>query len=88
MRVVPSGTIELVFNLDEDELGFHDTEQARSCKSFSGAIFSGTHARPLFIDTRAHVMGVHFRPGGAFRFLGSIGVRRVDSRENLTGAID
>jgi AraC-like DNA-binding protein len=70
VRVVPSGTIELVFNLDEDDLGFHDTEQPGSCKSFSGAVFSGTHARPLLVDTRKHVMGVHFKPGGAFRFLG------------------
>ena len=66
VRVVPSGTIELVFNLDEDELGFHDTEQTGSCKSSSGAIFSGTHARPLFVDTRAHVMGVHFKPAARF----------------------
>jgi hypothetical protein len=48
-RVVPSGTIELVFNLDEDELGFYDKEQPGSCKSFSGAVFSGAHARPLFV---------------------------------------
>jgi AraC-like DNA-binding protein len=70
VRIVPSGTIELVFNLDEDELGFYDTEQHGSCKNFSGAIFSGAHARPLFVDTREQVMGVHFKPGGAFRFLG------------------
>jgi AraC-like DNA-binding protein len=70
VRVVPSGTIELVFNLDDDDLAFHDTEQPGSCQSFSGAVFSGAHARPLFVDTRAHVMGVHFKPGGAFRFLG------------------
>jgi Domain of unknown function (DUF6597) len=27
VRIVPIGTMELVFNLDEDELGIHDTEQ-------------------------------------------------------------
>jgi AraC-like DNA-binding protein len=70
VRVVPSGTIELVFNLDEDELGFHKTDQLGNCQNFSGAIFSGTHVQPLFVDTRKHVMGVHFKPGGAFRFLG------------------
>src|SRR5262245_49406112 len=62
--------MELVFNLDEDELGIYDTEQPASYKSFSGAFFSGVYARPLFVDTREHVMGVHFKPGGAFRFLG------------------
>src|SRR5262244_3488038 len=70
VRIVPNGTMELVFNLDEDELGIYDTEQPRSYKSFSGAFFSGAYARPLFVDTREHVLGVHFKPGGAFRFLG------------------
>ena len=70
VRVVPSGTMELVFNLGEDELDFSDTEQPESCKSFSGAVFSGTFAQPLFVHTRKHVVGVHFKPGGAFRFLG------------------
>src|SRR5215510_14438887 len=69
-RIVPSGTIELVFNLDVYELGMYDTEQSGSCKSFSGAVFSGAYARPLFVDSRQHVIGVHFKPGGAFRFLG------------------
>src|SRR5262245_55702586 len=70
VRIVPNGTMELVFNLDEDELGIYDTEQPGSYKSFSGAFFSGAYARPLFVDTREHVVGVHFKPGGAFRFLG------------------
>src|SRR5215475_7824352 len=70
VRIVPNGTMELVFNLDEDELGIYDTEQPESYKSFSGAFFSGAYARPLFVDTREHVVGVHFKPGGAFRFLG------------------
>ena len=26
VRIVPNGTMELVFNLDEDELGIYDTE--------------------------------------------------------------
>jgi AraC-like DNA-binding protein len=70
VRVVPTGTIELVFNLNEDELGFYDTEQLGTRKTFSGAIFSGARSRSLFVETRKHVMGVHFKPGGAFRFLG------------------
>lgn len=70
VRIVPSGTMELVFNLDEDELGFSDAERPEGCKSFSGAVFSGAHAQPLFVQTRKHVVGVHFKPGGAFRFLG------------------
>ncbi len=70
VRIMPTGTMELVFNLEEDELGFYDAKQPGSYKTFSGAIFSGAHARPLLADTREHMMGVHFKPGGAFRFLG------------------
>lgn len=62
--------MELVFNLDDDELGFYDAGQPASRNTFSGAVFSGAHARPLFVETRRHVLGVHFKPGGAFRFLG------------------
>jgi AraC-like DNA-binding protein len=83
LRVVPSGTIELVFNLDEDELGFFATEQSENSKSFSGAVFSGAHARPLFLETRAHVMGVHFKPGGAFRFLGAPANELVDTHVDV-----
>jgi AraC-like DNA-binding protein len=83
VRIVPSGTIELVFNLNEDELGFYDKEQPASCKSFSGAIFSGAHARPLFVDTREHVVGVHFKPGGAFRFLGVPAGELADTHVDL-----
>lgn len=70
VRVVPGGTIELVFNLNEDELGFYDADLPGKCNTLSGAVFSGAHARPLFVETRKHVVGVHFRPGGAFGILG------------------
>jgi AraC-like DNA-binding protein len=69
VRIAPTGTIELVFNLDDDELGFYDAEQPENRNTFSGAVFSGAHARPLFVETRKHVVGVHFKPGGAFHFL-------------------
>ena len=82
VRVVPSGTMELVFNLDENNLDFSDTEQPESTKSFSGAVFSGTFAQPLFVHTRKHVLGVHFKPGGAFRFLG------VPAREFANSHVD
>jgi AraC-like DNA-binding protein len=70
VRIAPTGTMELVFNLGDDELGFYAAERPGKCNAFSGAVFSGAHARPLFVETRQHVIGVHFRPGGAFRFLG------------------
>src|SRR5215468_4525528 len=83
VRIVPSGTMELVFNLDEDELGIYDTAQPGSYKSFSGAFFSGPYARPVFVDTREHVAGVHFKPGGAFCFLGVPANELTDTHMDL-----
>jgi AraC-like DNA-binding protein len=70
-RIVPSGTIELVINLQEDAFGIHDPF-TRTERTFRGAIASGCYERAFEIDTRAHalVMGVHFKPGGAARLLG------------------
>ena len=71
-RIVPSGTIELVFNLHADELRIHDPFTAVE-RRFRGAVASGCYERAFEIDTRAHVLvvGVHFKPGGAARLLGA-----------------
>ena len=71
-RVVPTGTLELVINLAEDELRIYDAV-GEGCRRFRGAIVSGCYGRPFAIDTREHasVMGVHFRPGGAAGLLGA-----------------
>ena len=83
VRIMPTGTMELVFNLDEDELGFYDAERPESYNTFAGAIFSGAHARPLLVDTVEHAMGVHFKPGGAFRFLGVPASEVADTHVDL-----
>ncbi|HEY6555913.1 MAG TPA: AraC family transcriptional regulator [Polyangiaceae bacterium] len=71
-RIVPSGTFELVINLDEDEFRIYDSTGSEHVRRFSGAMLSGAYRRFFVIDTREHasVMGVHFRPGGALPFLG------------------
>lgn len=71
-RVVPSGTIELVINLLEDELRIYDAVAPDRCKHFSGALVSGPYSGFFVTDTleEASIMGVHFRPAGAFPFLG------------------
>lgn len=70
-RILPSGTFELVINLQEDAFRIYDSAGG-SCRRMPGAIVSGAYRRPFVIDTLAHasVVGVHFRPGGAARFLG------------------
>src|SRR5262249_57961740 len=71
-RILPSGTFELVINLRDDELRIYDAAQPERCNRFSGALVSGTYGGFFVIDTAEEVsiMGVHFRPGGAFPFLG------------------
>jgi AraC-like DNA-binding protein len=71
-RILPSGTMELVINLRDNELRIYDAAQPERCKRFSGALVSGAYGGFFVIDTaeEASVMGVHFRAGGAFPFLG------------------
>src|SRR5690349_9821974 len=54
-RIVPSGTMELVINLDEDELRIYDPAAAREgCRRFRGALVSGCYSAPFEVDTREH----------------------------------
>jgi AraC-like DNA-binding protein len=66
-RIVPSGTIELVIDLVNDHIHIFDP-----LRRFSPAVVSGAYSRSFVIDTLQHasIIGVHFRPGGAFPFLG------------------
>jgi hypothetical protein len=71
-RIFPSGTFEMVFNLRDNELRIYKAEEPDPCHRFSGAIVSGPYNGFFVTDTaeEASVMGVHFRQGGAFPFLG------------------
>jgi AraC-like DNA-binding protein len=90
-RIVPSGTLELVINLSDDQFRIYDTAQGEQFRRFSGAIVSGAYDSYFVIDTAAHasVLGVHFKPGGALPFLGvppgAFGGAHVDL-ETLWGA--
>jgi AraC-like DNA-binding protein len=72
-RILPSGTIELVVNLREDEVRIYDPEQPARYRRFPGIVVSGTYVGAFVIDPSQHasMMGVHFRPGGAFPFFGA-----------------
>jgi AraC-like DNA-binding protein len=54
-RLMPTGTMELVFDL-----------------TLGVAVLAGVHSVPTIIDTAGcmQILGIHFRPGGAFPFLG------------------
>ena len=69
-RVLPSGAMQLIVNLGEDELrSYHDADHA-AARRLRGAGLQGPFATPTVIDTRQQraMLGVGFRPGGAHPF--------------------
>ena len=85
-RIVPSGTVELVINLHEDEFRIYGSAaKGEGCRRFRGAIVSGCYGAPFGIDTREHasVIGVHFRPGGAVGLLGAPPGELADTHVSL-----
>ena len=70
-KILPSGTSELVVNLKCDEIHIHDPEQPERYRRLSGAVFSGTYSRSFICNALQHeaILGVHFKPGGAFPFM-------------------
>ena len=69
-RILPTGTLELVINLLQNELRFHDAERPENCSRLSGAVVSGASGRGFTPAKEAFIIGIHFKPGGAFPFLG------------------
>ena len=71
-KILPSGTIELVVNLKNNEIHIHNPEEPERYQRLSGAVFSGTYSRSFICNAMQHeaIMGVHFKAGGAFPFLG------------------
>ena len=69
-RKLPDGSMGLVINLREDSFQIYDRRDPNRCESFRGCLFSGVQSEFIVIDTanQACVMGVHFKPGGAFPF--------------------
>jgi AraC-like DNA-binding protein len=84
-RILPSGTVELVINRGDDEVRIYHPAQPEHCKRFSGALVSGAYRGSFVIDSeqQASIMGVHFKPGGAFPFLGPPAGELVDAHVDL-----
>jgi AraC-like DNA-binding protein len=85
-RVLPGGgALDLIINLVEDEIRTYDPVNPSLVRVRSGSVVSGTCTRPYLCDPRqrASVLGVHFRPGGAFPFLGISPSEIVDAHVEL-----
>jgi AraC-like DNA-binding protein len=70
-RVLPTGQMQIVINLLEDKSCVYDRDDTDRCQTFGGSLLAGAHSEYLVISTamQASVVGVSFKPGGAFPFL-------------------
>lgn len=70
--ILPSGTFEMVFNLQEDELPIYSPADSQQCRRFAGAVVSGPYSGSFMSDGTEEraILGVHFKPGGAAAILG------------------
>ena len=70
-RLLPDGSVELVINLRDPSIPVYDPQDIRRCAMFPPAIVCGPHSQFFVIDTASQmdVVGVHFKPGGAYPFL-------------------
>lgn len=71
-RLLPDGSMELVINLNEDQSRVYDRHNTENFQTLRGSLVAGVHSEFFVIDTAEQnaVVGVHFKPGGAFPFLG------------------
>jgi AraC-like DNA-binding protein len=69
--IMASGRLGLMINLDRDELSWYGGEGYATRNVLSGIGLCGTHAHAFAIDAhQPHMLGVQFKPGGAFAFFG------------------
>lgn len=71
-RLLPTGTVELVIGLRDDTGCIYPRDRDDDPLVFRGPAVCGPHAEYFAIDSVSTitVIGVHFKPGGAFPFLG------------------
>lgn len=85
-RVLPGGgTMDIVVNLGDEAIRVYDPANPGSSAAHSGAVVVGTRTRSYLYDPRQRsaLVGVHFRPGGAFPFLGLSPFELVDTHAGL-----
>ena len=84
-RIFPTGTFELVFNLRDGDLRIYRARQPDRCTRLPGAVVSGPYGGYFVTDraAEASLMAVHFKPGGAFPFLGLAADELLDTHVSL-----
>lgn len=69
-RILPTGRMQLLVNLQEDELRTYDAESFARVSRIRGAAICGAYTHSFGIDTdeQRQIVGVVFAPGGAAPF--------------------
>jgi AraC-like DNA-binding protein len=70
-RLLPNGESSIVFDLRERPVRIFDADNNARVESFAPSIFCGARIDCFVIETsqQERVIGIQFRPGGAFPFL-------------------
>jgi AraC-like DNA-binding protein len=85
-RLLPGGgTLDLLINLVEDEIRIYDPARPDAPQRYAGAVVAGSRTRGVLVDPRQRTsaVGVHFKPGGAFAFLGFSPAEIVDTHVDV-----
>jgi hypothetical protein len=71
-RLLPNGECSVVIDLRDEPTRIWDKADTDGFQSFGPALFCGARTDCFLIETseQERVIGVQFRPGGAFPFLG------------------
>jgi AraC-like DNA-binding protein len=71
-RALPSGTAQLVIDLGGDGLPIPEVSPPGGAPTWTRALFNGADTRYIFdaVDYPVYRMGVDFKPGGAYPFVG------------------
>lgn len=69
-RVLPNGSMQVVISLQEKTLRVYDRQKIHQFQSFPASVVVGMQSEYSVIDTapQASMIGVAFKPGGAFPF--------------------
>lgn len=83
--ILPNGSIALVVNLRDEEIRVHEPLHPDGCRRLPGAVVAGAYGGFFGIDRAQHpsMVGVLFRPGGAFPFLGMPACELADAHVEL-----
>ena len=70
-KLLPSGECAIIFNLRDEPIRIYDPQDLTRYTSYGTAVLSGARSNCFVIDTeqQERVIGIQFRPGGAFPFL-------------------